>query len=1538
MRANIKEEWRRHMRYPSCLVWTICLCAAFWPLPEKPIFAQQQRIRPNPLGELFRGLDRGIRRGAEKIEWEKAGRDQLDIRPVQHPEDNRRLQQALDLIREQRWHDAVEVLQFLLEKPSDVFSLSKDRKYQSLQEEVDRLIGTLPPEGLRNYQNRFSASAERLLQEALASQDRSLLIRISTCYFHTAAGQQAQQVLAEIWEDEGEFGTAAGAWLRLLDVAPEADHSRIAIKAARALARSGNLSEAETLLANVPDAKQVSLRLAELLPSPAISQAHAGPFLQDPTPLMTSQPVEPVLLPRWSTGLIERYSVQDQIGTLVTDLAEQGRSLLPSTQPLVINGKLAFRTLRSLQLREIATGKVLWERRSRKSPEEMLTLSRQGQAGDYFGLDNFQETLFEHHQLTSLAYRDGVYAALTSDGVRLYGIDSTGEATMMSPIHVWQRSSESSEENVPWESNELVAYDLETGRIEWRVGGREIEPQFSRPLAGTYFFGPPTPNGGELLVVGERSGEISLYCLSARTGEELWSQPLVTPGRPIAEDSVRRFWPCRPVLAEGLVICETTSGWLTAVDRSTHRLKWACRYSPRLEQHRQFRGGYSVQSLQELNRRWQFVTPIIAAGKIIVSPPEMPDEFGLTQPQLYCIDLRSGEKLWEQHKGDGGAGAGLYVAGIWRDQVITVCSSAVTARSLNGRGEITWSVPLEQHPSGRGLIINDQLLIPVAGKSLMQIHLEHVEIEKTTTLATRDVDLANLAYDQEWLVSLSYQSAAVFPAHKSRSPLPSSAESLARGRLRESQLALANGQYMRAIDILREIPQSQFNQSKQVQQEAAALEWNGLVHLAREDAPHAEQALTQLKSLAVSQPQIREYQRLLADHLQSEEKWREAFLIYLDLLQSTPPDETVAEGTRIVRIDGWIGGRLQRMHAALTMAGDREQFASLLQDRVNTISPDTPLRSRWSRALAFHPIGQQLELELAQAALKSGNVTEGILRCQRVAGSDDEILQARARVELVREFRQLGWNADARRICELILADPATSLPDQDRDSHAFAREILDQWPSAPVKSGGIWKGPWRIDRVGVSGEETATTTVPAVGPGLAALQSLRLLQEPESQRLRIEDRATGGSLASFPLRSVPALEHNPNAGCRFLGPLAYVMHRGVLHALAWPDRNVEWTWSPDLRGLALGRVASVYSGTQHAMLPLAQFVITRQFHANRNQTGYLVAGNEWALLLLCRDWIALDPLTGEELWRDSDSPDRAMAYSLGAKGIITSAKGERLLRNPIDGSVRNGRDDQELLGHVITVIDDQLIAMQRSASPEGASDLCRMDSHSKVLWSLPIPNEALLNLPDQRTLFWLSPQRQLYLVNLETGQQTKLVQLPEAIGEHRHPVSILSDGEFYFVFADDGDTQPTYVNTPSIRFSGTIFAYDAQGRQLWSFQTPLVEKSSGSADENAPRQVRQRKWPLNVLLQDFRESPLVLLVGERNDLQAGLSFRRLRVIGIDKRTGRPEIDWERPSESGGFTFVHVNPERLLIELRTYNERLQLRTVPTSTGAAKESQ
>ncbi|WP_437228111.1 PQQ-binding-like beta-propeller repeat protein [Planctomicrobium sp. SH661] len=1499
--------------------------------------AQEQGKRKNQLGELFRQLDRGIREGGEDLKNQKTARDQFDIRPIQRAEDNRRLQQANELIAKQRWHDAVEVLQFLLDLPSDGFSIDDARDFHSLQTQVDDLIAGLPPEGQRSYASRYSTVAQQLFDAAVAEQDDLLLVKVSTHYFHTSPGRAALQLLARRWEDQAEFGQAASAWLRLLPGASETDSAEMRLAAARNLARAGRTTEARELVSTFPNAEEIQKELDRIIIPASSTGRSAGAMVQLGGAETSPEDPTPSPLPVWSESLIERYGVRTQIDRLSAELQEQGRALLPTLFSLSVDGKLALRTLRSLQVRDLSTGEILWEHRMNQSPEELLTLSSETDGYEAEIYRYSDDSTVEHQALTSLLYRDEVYGNLSSDGRRLYAVESSGKASLSSPMHMWQMQMDEGGRSAPWETNELTAYDLQTGWIRWKVGGTKIEDEFSRPLAGTRFFSAPIPDGNELFVIGERQGEVSLFCLSARTGEELWSQPLAAPGRPIKEDLVRTHYACQPVLADGTILCPTTCGWLIAVDRATHRLKWTCRFAPRMEHHQQFRGGYSGQPLQELNRRWQAVMTLVAGDKVLVTPPEVPDEFGMSQPMLYCIDLQTGKILWEQTKAERSGGVGLYLAGVWNGQAIVVGTTSVIGRSLENRGDVLWTVALPQRPTGRGIIVNDSFLLPVAKSRLLKINLKSAGVEKTVMVAVEH-DLGNLNLHQGHLIVTSYDSALVFSSSNPEPKLEANPELLANTKLREAKFLLTSSKFDEVQARLREalaaggVPPDLKKEIKETQREA-------LRQQLKTRPANARQLLSELNALAESPEQKRESARMEADFLRESEDFAGAVQAYLDILDQSPLDERVIDETREVRIDSWIGGRLQQLYEAHADEAQRQEFQRLVQLKITSLGTDPVVKDRWARALAFDVSGLLLELDLADLDLQNDSIASGMLRLIRVTDAENQALRPQALVRLGNELNRLGWHQDALETWQRLEKLPAVPLQEGTTSAEVAASgiEASRKGLAAQSEGAGRWEGPWTLERIGISRNERDTNTIPMTGSGMRALSGLRLEQEHEAVRIRVEDRRTGTFLASLPLRSDPALEHNPSVGSRLLNSMILVMHRGVLHALAWPDQKMLWTWNSDLHGLALTRISLVHPNLNFTMQPIHQFNATRQFHANRNQTGYLLAASPRALLLHCKDWIALDPLSGEELWREHATSDRGMAQELGTEWFITSTRSGRSIRSVINGQPRKVREKQDLVSRTVTTLDQDLICLSRNAKRSGDTavyELQRITPTGDVTWTVDILQDSLLGLPDAQSLLVLSSRTNLAYIDLRSGTKVEMGKIPAPGQENQLNVSVISDEQRFYLFIDSGDSQPLYVNIPAIRFAGKILTFDRKGNTLWTYDTPYITPTAGEGEPIVQQKIVQalqtkRRWPLHVPVQDFSDSPLLLLVGDRQEHKSEFYYHQIRVLGLDKATGQQLIDWERPSESGGFSYLHIDPEQQSIEIRTHNERLQLRPQQT---------
>jgi len=1523
-------RWQWHFPV-TALLGVSLVCVLLIPEP-----ANAQGRRRNQLGDLFRQLDRGIREGAEDLKNEKGSRDQLDVRPIQRSEDNRRIRQANELIEQGKWNDAVEILQFLLDQETDAFSMDESRDFHSLQSEVDALIAGLPADGLRNYQNRYGVSAQQLLEQAMAAQDESLLLKVSTHYFQTPAGRQALELLARNWQDRGEFGQAAEAWLKLFQTANEADQPALGQAVARILALSGRTPEALQLVEKLPNAELLKQEI-ERIQAPALNlQAASGPYLQLTGAETTAGNPDPGPLPRWSQNLIERYSVTSQIQSMQSELNEQGRALIPTIYPLAVDGKLAFRTLRSLQVRDLASGKLVWERRIPLSAEELMTT---GAGSEEFDADQYRfsaDSMVEHHPLTSLLYRDQVYGSLSSDGTRLFAVELRGAAAMSSPIHIWQMSEVRS--NPIWETNELTAYDLQTGLIRWQVGGPAIEKEFSRPLAGTRFFGAPTPDGPELFVIGERDGEVLLFCLAAQSGEELWSQPLASPGRPIRDDVLRGHWVCIPTLADGLVLCPTTTGWLVAVDRMNRRLKWSTRFSPRLSQQERFRSGYSSQPLLELNRRWQAVMTEVSNGKVLVTPPEVPDEFGMTQPMLSCLDLQTGKTLWEQPKAERAGGMGLYLAGVWNNQAVIVGTGNVIGRSLEKGGEISWSISLPNRPTGRGLILNNTLFLPVTGTALLEINLKSSSVENTLLPAV-DGELGNLKFHHGQFICLTYQSAVVLRANQDSPAGEASPERLAQTKLRESKLLLANEQFSEMEAILEEVLKSD-SLSPELRLEVREAQRAGLIQQLASRPESASQILARLEEFSQTPQQVRDFQRIQADYLCASGDARGALTAYLDILEQFPSDEWMTEDSLQSRVDSWVNGRLQQLFEAHPGAEIRKDFDEQIQQRVQALGPDSMQRDRWARALAFHVSGLQLELDLAQQDLQQGAMATGLLRLCRVAEAENTELRPQGLLRLAQALSSQGWEEDALQVWQELQQLPGVTLPEGSSITdlaNAGVQAAQAALASRPVKP-SIWQGTWHLERAGVSGNERNIDPITTVGQGFQTVSELRLIHETDESRLRLEDRKSGQFLASFPLRSNSSLEHNSAVGSRLLRSLVCVVHQGTLHAIGWPDRKMLWSWNSDVHGLALSRLAMVQPNVNYGLQSIQQFAATRQFQTSRSQTGYLLAATPRVLLVYCRDWIAIDPLSGEELWRVPGAADRGAAQELGADWVVTSSRAGRTILSALSGRSRSRRESNESSIRPIAVTGTDQILLNRNIRHIEESrlhDLQRVSPSGETVWSQQIPADSLLGMPDNESLCLLSPQMELELIDLKTGQRSDLgkisdIPLTTAQNGGRKTVSILSDRDRFYVFVDNGDVRPVYINLQAIRLSGTILAFSRDGKLLWKYETPSPgTPSDAKKAANAGRPVGTLT-AMNVLVQDFEETPLLLLAGveDRQEPSVRLHYSQVRVIGIDKRTGKALVDWDRPSESGGFTYLFVDAEQKAIELRTYNERLQLRPSP----------
>src|SRR5947209_2516789 len=129
-----------------------------------------------------------------------------------------------DYIKNEAWAEASRLLQSILDNKQDVFVQMKRKgedgkektHWISARTEADRLLGSMPANGLEFYESLYGGQAKNLLAKAKASGDIGLLGEIARRYFHTEAGAAAVDLLGTYKLDRAETLEAAVCYKRLL--------------------------------------------------------------------------------------------------------------------------------------------------------------------------------------------------------------------------------------------------------------------------------------------------------------------------------------------------------------------------------------------------------------------------------------------------------------------------------------------------------------------------------------------------------------------------------------------------------------------------------------------------------------------------------------------------------------------------------------------------------------------------------------------------------------------------------------------------------------------------------------------------------------------------------------------------------------------------------------------------------------------------------------------------------------------------------------------------------------------------------------------------------------------------------------------------------------------------------------------------------------------------------------------------------------------------------------------------------------------------
>lgn len=1453
------------------------------------------------------------------------------------------------------WKQALELLQRVTDQPEDSLFRTEAGKWVSIHVEADRRRGEAPAEVLAEYRAQYEGLARQLLNEAIKSGTPAAFGRVARGYFHTDAGREAADRLGSLHLNRGEFALASYWFAALWQAKTKVTQEPLwRTKAAYAFKQAGQAElTAELTGSPAADGNPISLGgrrrdLAKWLAEVPLlgSQAELPlkewlTFLGSPRRTGVAVGGDPLLLPRWRVPLTTSHPANQQIEQLTEDLADGGIHAPLILQPAMTGGRIAFRTLHGVQVVEAATGRSLWHTEEEQPIEKLVMGSGPGSfdfGGNLFAGNPvaFRRPALvrrmgawsngggfsgsgEYSPLCHLLYRNAAFGLISSDGKRLFVVDDPFALTNRQPGNAFQGDANGG--GAEDDGSQLTAYDLETGRPMWQVGGPANGEPFDPPLAGYFFFGPPVADGGELLVVaectaGERAKQIRLLSLDPQTGTERWSQLLAYSDLATIDKDVGRRWWAAPVATEnGIVICPTTVGWLIAVDRVTRSLLWGYRaHAPGAANSRANMPTAQVEAMAmvqntPLNGTWSQSPPILAGGKIIWTPME--------SGNLVCIDQFSGKELWTKPRQNQ-----IYVAGVHQGKVVVVGREATTAYDL-GSGTQAWSVKTG-NPSGRGVATSDRYLLPVSTGEVVSINLADGTIAQQSRLPANVRGVGNLTLYNGMLLSLDTTGLTAFEQRDAvreeiaqrKAANPHDPQAL----IREAEIALLGREYSAAIESLRGIERSSV--PADMRERLRQLKIQTLQGAIRSDLSGAEveSRLNELAEVSTTAEEKRGLHRLQTDLYLHQKAFDKAFDAYLELLSAesnllVARDEHSSTSTR-ERL--WVAGKITDLFALLA-PDERPKFDRRVSAMAQqALKGGVDAQERFVEVLGDHPESVVVRRQLVESLAKAGNLTRAEHHLRRLERSYASEVAAAAMERRARLMRQFDLTADAGLAYSQLERQYGDVVLSGNRKARELVRELRDtgKFPIAgsPVVD---WQATSiRIERSGAAHTSYVPQELASTGSEAAYFQENRIELDQGSQRLSVTDAGTDELQWELPLRTHAGSHDGQPASARSAGHLLVLLHRGVLQCLAPVERKVLWSRPLDERQAAQG----YYGRNTNPIQPMqASISLTNRQVYNQQMGGgwgsLAVANDEIIICQGRRQLTVFDTQTGDVRWTFTGIRPGAAVFGGRETVYVRPADGQNCVAlRALDGKRLEVANLGEVLNRAVDSVDDSFVMPLTGGRPglRLFDPLTNRESwkteYAKGTLIYPLEHDRLAILETAQN------SGTFYVLDLVSGSKTQLGSVTSEELKGRNEVFAFSDNQNIYLVINKG-TNRNYNSEqiPYVRTNGTVFAFDpAQKRLRW----------------------KQVVTAQNLILERLEYSPMVLFAARTYETQGKLRYWSLHLVAVDKLSGAKLLDDKSASQTG-FRSVNISAGDRFIELRGYNDRVRLYPVEASAAAGE---
>jgi len=1444
-----------------------------------------------------------------------------------------RLRQAEELLARKRYGEAVRLLGGILDEPEDFFFQPDPNGpvHRSLKTEAQRLLGTMPREGRQLYELQFGAEARRMLDEALTQGDPDRLAEVTRRFFHTEAGYEAAFLLGVYYYDRDQPLAAAHALARLHDeAAAESFEPTLSLLVAACWARAAETQEtdwardemrrkAEAVLEELrrrrPEdsawvgGRRVPLRSAEGATLQTLLARRGGPGAERDGPsgqwLMrrgdaarssTARGGAPLLSLLWSVPTSDYPLAETVLGELGQRQAERGTAILSELFPLAVDNVVLMRSLRTLLAVDLETGKRLWE-----VPVDDPMAYALGFAEQY------QRPPAEWAaQLAQRAWRDSIWGSITSDGTRVFSVEDLGfTAPISGPDFLMVGNRRVPNPAWPRSYNRLAAYDVQTGKLVWELGGKPGEDAL--PEAGSFFLGPPLPLSGRLYQLAERRGEERLLAIEAASGRVLWSQQIALVDQSIDQATRRRTAALTPSFADGILLCPTANGAVVAVELATWSLLWGFPYPQQIMTNRPHIVIQPHPPFDASATNWTDDSLILADGRVLVAPSD--------SPSLHCLSLLEGKPLWQiSRAGD------LYVACVESGRVVLVGPRRIRAVHL-ADGSPAWDarvveLPEESLPSGQGFASHGQYYLPLSSAEVLVIDLAEGRIARTLAARAGRVP-GNLICHRgkilsHGLVGLdAFHQADVLRQAVTRTleRSPEDAKALAwRG-----ELLLDEGNRAEGIASLRRaLALADTARTRRRLREAL------LEGLDEEFAIYRE-AHGEIESLLDTPAQQARFYQLMVAGFQSQGQWKESLDYCQRLAALGHKGGVVREGRDgAVRLDRWLEVRL----AALVRMAPPEVRAEL--DRVAhdalvsaEKADDTGPLAWVAGCYAAHPVGEEARRALVDRYVKAGRLLDAELLLWPDFRSSRPQTAAAATARLAQMLREAGRPEDAAG-CYRRLAD---RWPDVAIDEGKTGRAIVESLPADdPVRRHLDTARIWPVGRVRIeSAEPDLRRTFPYNRYPLAFVGNRRPFfvgSQPTVDQVRrefaLQDEFGRPQWALDISDGERYLRFN-SAASRVMGEghllLAWLGSRCVaIDALGGKSARVLWSRSlEEPAGLGFDDSPFLVAGGQVFFAGQQMVVLNAGRRAGMLDTSFVLTSR-----MLCyqqfRTCVALDPHTGETLWTRRRLPPNGTVFGDDEYVLVVpDGATEAIVLRAADGTELSGRRTIPPPEQHIATLGRRVLVWR----PEGDRRVLELLDpwEQRIVWGpYRFSANAHFDLVDDEVIGLLEPDGHFKLIAIEDGRILTDADLPEESSLLSGIVLFDSGGQYTLVAQRHAQRPATRLARPVRGYlakpaDGNVYALGYDGKLLW------------------PKPVRVRDQ--QILLNQPTGLPVIVLASQTYDSKRQPSRWSTTLLVIDKRTGRRLLHRSYPNQVSNLELVG-NPARSRVEITLQRDKIVL--------------